>query len=96
MIFGYKRWHFFKNRNSKFKKFHIWLKYKRFQHVWPRFPKTSKKKFFRKNFFGQKLNFLAHSGGWIGRKIIFLIYFQSLCIEIVWFLGDKCFFNGKF
>jgi hypothetical protein len=63
--------------------------------IYQKLIKNIEKMFFRKKFIGQKLNFLAHSGGWIGRKIIFLIYFQSLCIEIVWFLGDKCFFNGK-
>jgi hypothetical protein len=30
-----------------------------------------KKLFFRKKFFGQKCNFLAHSGGWIVPKNIF-------------------------
>ncbi len=47
--------------------------------------KISKKKFPRKKIFGQKLNFLAHSGGWIVLKIIFRSIFSHLVSKLVGF-----------
>jgi hypothetical protein len=48
-------------------------------------PKISKNLFFRKNLFGQKLKFLAHSGGWIVLKIICWPIFSHLVSKLIGF-----------